>query len=83
VTNLTDDVVTFRDPPSVRGSAAGSGGALVSTGAVVYPQVRPTEPQGGVTVELLSCTLPADLAVLWQAIQADFLVRYPPSATSG
>jgi hypothetical protein len=75
---LTDDVITFRDPSGVRGTGAGSGGPLLSTGAAVYPQAGPAEPPGGVTVALLSCTLPDDVASVCQAIQADFLVRYSP-----
>jgi hypothetical protein len=77
VTRLTDDAVTFRDPGGVRGTGAGSGGPLVSVGAAVYPQVHP-EPQGGVTVAILSCTLTAAQASLCEAIERDFLVRDPP-----
>jgi hypothetical protein len=77
--HLTDDVVTFDDPSGVHGTGAGSGGSLVSIGAVVYPQVKSPEPQGGVNVAVLSCTLPNDLASLCQAIQTDFLVRYSPA----
>lgn len=75
-TQLTADVVTFRDPPGVRGTAAGSGGQLSSSGAAVYPQVGAKEPPGGVDVELLSCTLPKDLSGLCDQIEADFFVRY-------
>jgi hypothetical protein len=81
VTRLTDDIVTFRDPVGVRGTGAGSGGPLVSTGAAIYPQLRP-EPAGGVSVHVLSCTLPADTATLCDAIEADFLVRNAPAYVS-
>ena len=80
VAHLTDDVVTFQDPVGVRGSAAGSGGPMASLGAAVYPQMRP-EPQGGVTVAMLSCTLQPAQAALCQTIEADFLTRNPPVFT--
>lgn len=76
VSLLTNDVVVFRDPPGVRGTGAGSGGALASTGAAVYPQVG---SRVSVDVRLLSCTLPANQAQFCAPIQADFLVRNPPS----
>lgn len=76
---LTRDIVTFQDPPGVRGTGAGSGGSLASSGAVVYPQVGPVQPPGGVDVAVLSCTLPVDLAGLCGAIEDDFLVRQAPA----
>lgn len=78
-TPITADVVTFRDPPGTRGSGAGSGGALTSIGAAVYPQVGRPEPAGGVPVDVLSCTLDTARSRLCPAIEADFLVRYGPS----
>ena len=76
---ITADIVGFRDPPGTRGTGAGSGGALVSTGAAVYPQVGSPEPAGGVPVYVLSCTVDAARARLCPAVEADFLVRYAPS----
>ncbi len=64
---LTDDVVTFTDPPRITGTAAGSGGALISAGAVVYPQL-PFASNDSVDVSLLSCTLPKNSASLCCAI---------------
>ncbi|HXQ60036.1 MAG TPA: hypothetical protein VN799_08045, partial [Acidimicrobiales bacterium] len=75
---LTDDVVAFSDPPGVRGTGAGSGGPLRSLGDAVYPQVKPAEPPGGVTVAVLSCTLASNVDPLCMSIQADFLVRQAP-----
>jgi hypothetical protein len=80
VVRLSGDVVTFTDPAGVLGSGAGSGGSLATIGAAVYPQITP-EPEGGVTVHLLSCTLPATSAEDCDAIKADFLVRNPPNYT--
>lgn len=77
-TALTDDVVSYRDPPGVAGTGAGSGGALASSGDAVYPRVGPTDPSGGASVAVLSCTLPAATAALCQAVEADFLVRRAP-----
>jgi hypothetical protein len=74
----TDDVVRFEDPAGLRGSGAGSGGPLVSRGAAVYPQMNP-EPAGGVTVAILSCTLPPAQAGLCDGIEADFVVRNAPA----
>ncbi|HEY2213476.1 MAG TPA: hypothetical protein VGH31_00365 [Acidimicrobiales bacterium] len=85
VVHLTKDITTFVDPVRVVGVGTGSGGALPSRGAGVYPQVTPT-PQS-VDVALLSCTLPAREADLCRAIQSDFLIRYTPvdegTATNG
>jgi hypothetical protein len=78
-THLTDDVVTYDDPAGVRGTGAGSGGSLNSSGAMVYPQVKPFSPPGGVNVAVLSCTLPGDLSALCNVIQTDFLVRQAPA----
>lgn len=75
VSALTNDVVLFRDPPGVRGTGAGSGGAMASTGAAVYPQVGSPD---SVDVRLLSCTLPVAQDEICAAIQGDFLVRNPP-----
>jgi len=85
VTQLTDDVVAFRDTAGVRGTGAGSGGRLASTGDAVYPQMSPS-PQGGVTVDLLSCTLPPALADLcrfsielgWKAASQEALIQWLP-----
>jgi hypothetical protein len=78
--NVTADIVKFTDPPGVGVSGAGSGGALTSAGAAVYPQLS----FGGVAsvdVSLLSCTLPKKSASLCPAILGDFLVRNQPSYT--
>jgi hypothetical protein len=75
-TQLTPDIVTFVDPAGVKGTGAGSGGSLTSLGAVVYPQVHSA---ASVNVAVLSCTLPATLAAVCHAIQADFLVREAPA----
>jgi len=74
--DLTKDITTFVDPAGVTGMGAGSGGALSSVGAGVYPQVVPT-PQS-IDVALLSCTLPKREARLCTAIEGDFLIRYAP-----
>ena len=78
LTRLSDDVVSFEDPAGVIGAGAGSGGSLNSVGAAVYPQMNP-EPEGGVTVDVLSCTLPSRNSDDCDAIEADFLVRNPPT----
>lgn len=78
---LTPDVVTFSDPPEVTGTGAGSGGALTSSGAAVYPQLAYSST-ASVDVSLLSCTLPKRLSSLCPAILGDFLVRYPPHYTA-
>jgi hypothetical protein len=76
VVQMTSDIATFTDPARVIGVGTGSGGALPSQGAGIYPQVTPT-PQS-VDIALLSCTLPAREANLCRAIQSDFLIRYTP-----
>ena len=75
---LTADVATFNDPAGVTGAGSGSGGALPSIGAVVYPQLA-YGATDSVDVSVLSCTLPAKEASLCQAIEGDFLVRNPPT----
>jgi len=80
-THLTDDIVAFRDPPGVKGTGAGSGGQLESSGDAVYPRVGTNEPSGGVSVAVLSCTLPSDLRTSCQTIETDFLIRRAPSYT--
>lgn len=75
---LTPDVVTFSDSADVVGSAAGSGGSLTSTGAIVYPQLA-FDDQDSVNITQLSCTLPKKLASVCSAITGDFVVRNPPS----
>ena len=78
---VTDDIVAFADPPGVKGTGAGSGGSLASTGDAVYPRVGPSDPPGGVTVSVLSCTLPSASAHACQAVEADYLIRQAPSYT--
>lgn len=73
---LTDDVVVFADPPGVRGTGAGSGASLASSGAAVYPQVGSS---ASVDVRAFSCTVPAALSPLCTEILADFLARNPPT----
>jgi hypothetical protein len=75
---LTSDIVKFTDPPGVSGSGVGSGSALSSIGAVVYPQLSFGD-NDSVDVSLLSCTLPKKSASLCSAVIDDFLERNPPS----
>jgi hypothetical protein len=77
-TSLTSDIVKYNDPVGVAGTGAGSGGALASVGAAVYPQL-PFASDASVNVSELSCTLPKKSASLCSAILSDFLVRNPPS----
>jgi hypothetical protein len=76
--DLTSDVVRFTDPPNVQGSGAGSGGALSSVGAAIYPQLSFGDSDS-VDISLLGCTLPKKNASLCSAVIDDFLVRNPPS----
>jgi len=76
---LTDDVLTFSDPSGVAGTGAGSGGTLVSMGAVVYPQVG--SGAASVNIALLSCSLPRRYSSVCDAVRSDFLIRNPPSYT--
>jgi hypothetical protein len=77
-TQVSPDVVTFVDPPHVAGAGAGSGGALTSIGAAVYPQL-PFGGEDSVNVDVLGCTLGGKLAQLCRLIEGDFLVRNPPT----
>ena len=70
--------MAFRDPPGVKGSGAGSGGALASEGDAVYPQLGTSDRTGVVNVAILSCTLPSNIAEQCKAIESDFLVRQAP-----
>jgi len=79
--DVTKDIVAFRDPPGVKGTGAGSGGALESSGDAVYPRVGTEDPPGGVTVAVLSCTLPSGMTDLCSAVESDFLVRNAPRYT--
>jgi hypothetical protein len=76
-TQLTPDVLGFTDPPGTAGTGTGSGGALTSTGAVVYPQLPFADPSS-VNISLLSCTLPKKSSALCTPIEQDFLTRNPP-----
>ncbi len=75
---VTPDVVEFSDPAGVAGTGAGSGGALRSSGAAVYPQLA-SGSDTSVNVSLLSCTLPKKSTAKCGAILGDFLVRNQPS----
>jgi hypothetical protein len=77
-TQLTPDVLVFIDPPGTVGTGTGSGGALTSIGAVVYPQLPFGDPSS-VNISLLSCTLPRKSSALCKSIEQDFLTRNPPS----
>lgn len=77
-TQLTPDVVAFRDPAGVAGTGTGSGGSISSIGAVMYPQLA-SSATDSVNVAVLSCTLPTKQAKLCRAIEGDFLVRNPPT----
>ena len=79
--HVTNDIVAFTDPPGVKGTGAGSGGSLPSSGDAVYPRIGPSDPPGGVTVSVLSCTLTSTMTHACQAIAADFLVRQAPAYT--
>lgn len=75
---VTPDVVEFSDPAGVTGTGAGSGGALPSSGAAVYPQLA-SGSETSVNVSLLSCTLQKKSTAKCGAILGDFLVRNQPS----
>jgi len=77
---FTPDILMFTDAPGVTGTGTGSGGALPSVGAAVYPQL-PFASNASVDVSLISCTLPKKSASLCSAIVGDFLVRRPPVDT--
>jgi hypothetical protein len=66
-------VVTFVDPPGVKGSGEPSGGRARAVGAARYPRRRP-EPSS-VNVAKVTCTLGSTLTALCPGIVEDFLAR--------
>ena len=75
--HATADVVTFFDPPHVKGSGYPSGGTNPASGVVIYPQIIP-DP-GSVNVAKETCTLPRRTRPLCATIIADFTIRAFPA----
>ena len=69
---IGDGIVGFLDPPGVKGSGAGSGGAYPANGVVTY---HPTS-SGFLPSYIESCTLPDAQHLLCTAVLDDFVSAY-------
>ena len=73
---VTDDAVSFIDPPGVAGNGDPSGGPYPATGLLLYSYDR----EGSASV--ITCTLPSEQHSVCKAILDDFDTRNWPSTES-
>ena len=73
---VTEDAVSFADPPGVAGDGDPSGGPYPATGLLLYSY------DGEGSASVITCTLPSEQHSVCKAILGDFDTRNWPSAES-